>query len=166
MDLGGYPIPISDPVNLKFNISGVELPVYRIIVIALSIITFLCIELYLQKSISGKIVTAGLEDKDAVRSLGVNVDKYFTNIFLIGSGLAALGGVLYAPITAVEPYMGFQVIKLSFAVVIIGGLGNLRGTFFSAIILGLVMSITGRFWGPAQEVMVFIVMTLVLIFKL
>ena len=75
------------------------------------------------------------------------------------------GGVLYAPITSVHPYMGMMVLLISFAVVLVGGLGNIKGTFVSAFVLGLVMAITGRFWGPAAETMVFVVMGIVLIFK-
>jgi branched-subunit amino acid ABC-type transport system permease component len=85
--------------------------------------------------------------------------------FILGSCLAALGGVLYAPITAVNPYMGFQVLLICFAVVVVGGLGSIRGTFVAAFALGMVMSVTGRFWGPAADTMVFIVMGLVLIIK-
>jgi branched-subunit amino acid ABC-type transport system permease component len=106
-----------------------------------------------------------LEDREAVRSLGIEVDRYFTIVFLIGSALAALGGVLYAPITSVHPYMGFQVILVCFAVVLVGGLGSLRGTFVAAFALGLVIAVTGRFWGSAAETMVFVVMAVVLIFK-
>ncbi len=61
--------------------------------------------------------------------------------------------------------MGMMVLLISFAVVVVGGLGNLKGTFVSAFMLGLVMAITGRFWGPAAETMVFIIMGIILIFK-
>ena len=112
----------------------------------------------------GKIVVAALEDKDAVKSLGISVDKYFAIIFVIGSCLAALGGVLYAPITSVHPYMGMTVL-LSALPLSVGGLGNIKGTFVSAFVLGLVMAITGRFWGPAAETMVFVVMGIMLVFR-
>jgi branched-subunit amino acid ABC-type transport system permease component len=162
---GAIPIPLSDPVGKAWNILGVELPLYRIIIIALSICVFFILELFFKYTIVGKIVVAGLEDKEAVRSLGIKVDRYFSLVFVIGSCLAALGGVLYAPITTVHPYMGFQVLLLCFAVVLVGGLGSMRGTFLSAFALGMVMAVTGRFWGPAAETMVFVVMAIVLIFK-
>jgi len=79
--------------------------------------------------------------------------------------LAVLGGVLYAPMTAVHPYMGFMILLLGFATVIVGGMGNLTGTFVAAMALGLVMSITGKFYSQAAETMVFIVMGIVLVFK-
>jgi len=162
---GASPIPLSDPVGIDVAFFGITLPLYRLIIIMLAIVIFIALSIFFKKTMVGKIVVAALEDKDAVRSLGINVDKYFAYIFVIGSCLAALGGVLYAPITSVHPYMGTMVLLISFAVVLVGGLGNIKGTFISAFVLGMVMSVTGRLWGPAAETMVFVVMGIVLIFK-
>jgi branched-subunit amino acid ABC-type transport system permease component len=162
---GATPIPLSDPIGAQVPVFGVDLPVYRLVIIGLSIAVFLALELFLRRTVAGKIVVAGLEDKEAVRSLGISVDRTFSLVFLVGSGLAALGGVLYAPITTVHPYMGFQVLLLCFAVVLVGGLGSMRGTFVAAFALGMVMAVTARFWGPAAETMVFVVMAGVLVVK-
>jgi branched-subunit amino acid ABC-type transport system permease component len=162
---GASPIPLSDPVGIDVPIFGITLPLYRLIIILLAIVIFIGLSIFFKKTMVGKIVTASLEDKDAVRSLGINVDKYFAYIFIMGSCLAALGGVLYAPITSVHPYMGSMVLLISFAVVLVGGLGNIKGTFVAAFALGMIMSVTGRLWGPAAETMVFVVMGIVLIFK-
>lgn len=162
---GAIPIPLSDPVGTSVAILGVDLPVYRLIIIVIALMIFVGLEVFFSRTVVGKIIVAGLEDKEAVASLGISVDKYFSVAFILGSCLAALGGVLYAPITAVNPYMGFQVLLICFAVVVVGGLGSIRGTFVAAFALGMVMSITGRFWGPAADTMVFVVMGLVLILK-
>lgn len=162
---GATPIPLSDPINGYLKILGVSLPIYRLMIIALSFVVFAALEIFLKVTMVGKIVIAGLEDKEALTSLGINVDKYFCLVFVMGSCLAALGGVLYSPITTIHPYMGFQVLLLSFAVVLVGGLGSLRGTFLAAFALGMVMAVTGRFWGAAAETMVFVVMAIVLIIK-
>jgi len=162
---GASPIPLSDPVGIDVSFFGITLPLYRLIIILLALVIFVALSIFFKKSMVGKIVVAALEDKDAVRSLGISVEKYFTYVFVIGSCLAALGGVLYAPITSVHPYMGMMVLLVSFAVVLVGGLGNIKGTFISAFVLGMVMAITARFWGPAAETMVFVVMAIVLIFK-
>jgi branched-subunit amino acid ABC-type transport system permease component len=162
---GTSPIPLSDPVGKSVTFLSIEVPVYRLIIIAVSLAICVGLWLFFKKTIVGKIVIAGLQDREAVRSLGISVDKYFSIVFVLGSCLAALGGVLYAPITTVHPYMGFHILLISFAVVIVGGLGSLKGTTISAFVLGMVMAITGRFWGPAAEAMVFAVMAVVLIFK-
>jgi len=162
---GTSPIPLSDPVGKGITFLSIEIPVYRLIIILVSISICAGLWIFFKKTIVGKIVIAGLQDREAVRSLGISVDKYFSIVFVLGSCLAALGGVLYAPITTVHPYMGFHILLISFAVVIVGGLGSLKGTTISAFALGMVMAITGRFWGPAAEAMVFAVMAVVLIIK-
>jgi len=162
---GVNPLPFSAPMNTYLEFWGMTFPVYRIIIIAIAIFLFLGLELFFRKTILGKIVVAALEDKDGVRCLGVRVDKYFSLMFILGSALAALGGVLYAPISAVHPYMGLSVLLLAFAVVIVGGMGNLRGTFISAFALGMVMAVTARYWSQGAETMVFIVMAGVLCFR-
>jgi len=162
---GVNPLPLSAPLGTYVDFWGMTFPVYRIIIIGIAIALFLGLELFFKRTIIGKIVVAALEDKDGVRCLGVRVDKYFSLMFILGSALAALGGVLYAPISAVHPYMGLSVLLLAFAVVIVGGMGNLRGTFISAFALGMVMAVTARYWSQGAETMVFIVMAGVLCFR-
>jgi branched-chain amino acid transport system permease protein len=156
---------MSDPVGKYLSLGGLTIPVYRIVIVVAAFLLFGALNFFFKKSIVGKIVVAALEDKDGVRCLGIKVDRYFSMVFILGSALAALGGVLYAPITSIHPYMGSMVLLLSFSVVIVGGLGNLNGTFVSALALGLVMSFTARYWPPGTETMVFIVMAIMLIIK-
>jgi len=162
---GVNPLPLSAPLGTYIDFWGMTFPVYRIIIFAIAVVLFFALELFFRKTIMGKIVVAALDDKDGVRCLGVRVEKYFSLMFILGSALAGLGGVLYAPISAVHPYMGLSVLLLAFAVVIVGGMGNLRGTFVAAFALGMVMAITARYWSQGAETMVFIVMAIVLIFR-
>jgi branched-subunit amino acid ABC-type transport system permease component len=162
---GVNPLPLSAPLGTYIDFWGMTFPVYRMIIFGIAIVLFFGLELFFRKTILGKIVVAALDDKDGVRCLGVRVDKYFSLMFILGSALAALGGVLYAPISAVHPYMGLSVLLLAFAVVIVGGMGNLRGTFISAFSLGMVMALTARYWSQGAETMVFIVMAVVLCFR-
>ena len=162
---GVNPYPMSDPIGKYLSFGGLTIPVYRILIVVIAVLLFGALNFFFRKSIVGKIVVAALEDKDGVRCLGIKVDKYFSVVFMLGSALAALGGILYAPITSIHPYMGFTVLLLSFSVVIVGGMGNLNGTFVSAFALGLVMSFTARYWSQAAETMVFIVMAIMLIIK-
>jgi branched-chain amino acid transport system permease protein len=162
---GARPQPISDPLGITLKFLTLEMPLYRLIIIGLSIVIFFGLSLFFKKTIIGKIVVAGLQDSEAVRSLGINLKKYLAIVFVLGSALGALGGVLYAPISTLHPYMGFHLLILCFAVVIVGGMGNLRGTAVAALGLGLVMAVTGRYYGPASEAMVYVVMAVVLIFR-
>jgi len=162
---GVNPYPLSDPIGTYLAIWGLTFPLYRVLIVLIAILLFFALELFFKRTIVGKIVVAALEDKDGVRCLGVNVNRYFSIVFILGSALAALGGVLYAPISSIHPYMGLSVLLLAFAVVIVGGMGSLRGTFFAAFALGMVMAITARYWSQGAETMVFIVMAIVLIFR-
>ncbi len=162
---GVNPLPFSPPMSTYIDFWGMTFPLYRIIIFAIAIALFLGLEIFFRKTIVGKIVVAALDDKDGARCLGISVDRYFSVMFMLGSALAALGGVLYAPISAVQPYMGLSILLLAFAVVIVGGMGNLRGTFISAFALGMVMALTARYWSQGAETMVFIVMAIVLCFR-
>ena len=162
---GVQPHPLSDPLGVYLTLWGFTFPLYRVLIVVVAVVLFFALEFFFRKTIVGKIVVAALEDEDGVRCLGVNVSKYFSLVFILGSALAALGGVFYAPISSIHPYMGLSILLLAFAVVIVGGMGSPRGTFFSAFTLGMVMSVTARYWSQGAETMVFIVMAIVLIFR-
>lgn len=162
---GTLPQNVADPIGEFVDIGDTTISVYRLSIVALAFIVFGLLHLFFTRSIIGKIVLAALEDNEGVRRLGLDVNKYFSIVFILASALAVLGGVLYAPMTAVQPYMGFMILLLGFATVIVGGMGNLTGTFIAAMALGMVMAITGRFYSQAAETMVFIVMGIVLVIK-
>ena len=162
---GNTPLPVTDPLGTAMTILDVSIPVYRVIIVASAIVLFLALNIFFKKHIIGKIIIAALDDDEGVRCLGLNVDRYFSIVFILGSILAVLGGVLYAPISAAEPYMGHDILLIAFAVVIVGGMGNLTGTFISAFVLGLVIAVSGRYYSQAADTMVFVVMAAVLIFR-
>jgi len=162
---GNVPQQVSDPVGLSISIFNFLIPVYRLIIVAVAAVLFVGINILLRTTIIGKIVVAALEVADGVRCLGVNVSKHFSIVFIFGTLLAVLGGILYAPISAADPYMWLSILLIAFAVVILGGMGNLNGTFVSAFVLGITMAITGRFWSQAADTIVFVVMAIVLIFR-
>lgn len=162
---GNTPRPVTDPIGTSLALFGTTIPIYRVVVFSSAIALFLALNLFFRKHVIGKIVMAALEDNEGVRCLGLNVDKHFSIVFILGSTLAAMGGILYSAISAADPYMGHDIILMAFAVVIVGGMGNLTGTFISAFALGMVIAITGRYWSQAADTMVFVVMAAVLIFR-
>ena len=163
---GASPLPISDPVGVLWNFGGLQMPAFRLIIICLSVLIFFALRLFFKKTLVGKIVVAGLQDREAVRSLGIKVERHFAIVFVIGSALAALGGGLYAPLSTLDPYMGFEILILCFAVVIVGGMGNLTGTAIAAFALGMVHSLTAVYIiSSAADAAVYVVMAAVLIFR-
>jgi len=162
---GVQPKALGDPIKRYVDLAGFMFPLYRLIIVGIAIALFLALQVFMKRTMVGKIIVAALEDRDKVRCLGIKLDKYFSSAFVLGSVLAALGGVLYAPITSIHPYMGTAILLLCFAVVIVGGMGNLKGTFLAAFALGMVIAITARYWPPGAETMVFVVMAIVLMFR-
>jgi branched-chain amino acid transport system permease protein len=163
---GASPLPISDPIGKLWYFYGLQMPAYRVVIIGLSVLIFIGLSLFFKKTLVGKIVIAGLQDREAVRSLGIKVENHFAIIFIIGSALAALGGALYAPLSTLDPYMGFEILILCFAVVIVGGMGNIKGTAVAAFTLGMVHSLTAAYiLSSASDAMVYVVMAIVLIFR-
>jgi branched-chain amino acid transport system permease protein len=157
--------PVGQPFNTIVRIFGTMVPLYRLLVIAISILVYVSINLFLNKTIFGKAIRAGIENPDQVQGLGINIRKIFTITFMVASGLAGFGGALHAPFRGVTPYMGFDMLLFAFITVILGGLGSLKGTLVSAAILGQVISVGGTIYAPLASVGPFVVMFIVILVK-
>jgi branched-subunit amino acid ABC-type transport system permease component len=157
--------PVAAPIQVLVPILGAQVPLYRLLVFVIGMLVYLLIHLFLNKTIVGKALRAGIENPYQVQGLGINIRKIFTISFVIASGLAGLGGALNAPLVGVTPYMGFEMLLFAFITVILGGLGNIKGTLVSALIMGQVVSVGGIIYGPLAFVGPFIVMFVVILFK-
>lgn len=113
----------------------------------------------------GKIVTAVIHSAEIAASMGVHVSRIYTGAFMAGVFLAALGGALTAPMISVQPGLSVGVIIVSFAVVIIGGLGSIEGAAIGALVVGLARATSVHVWPPAELFSVYLVMAIVLVFK-
>jgi len=164
---GLEPKPIGDPiqVSLIIPVLGISFPMYRLVVIFVGLILYVGLWLFLTRTMVGKVVIAGIEDLSGIQALGINPLRTFTLIFALGAGLAAVGGALYSPIIMPFPYMGFEIILYSFAIVVMGGLANLKGTLIAAIITGEAVAITGYVYSSATAVIPFIILAVVLAVK-
>jgi branched-chain amino acid transport system permease protein len=147
----------------SFLVGGLIIPKYRMFVIAITIVAMSSLFLFLKKSNLGLILRASTTDKMMVDALGVNVSRVLTLGFSIGIGLAALGGGVAAPMTAVEPDMGLNMILQSFVVTVVGGLGSLGGAVVGGIIIGQVVSFTSLFAGEYADVVIYLVMAVILL---
>ncbi len=157
--------PVGVPFRTMVPVLGASVPLYRIMVFVISITVYFLIDMFLNKTIIGKAIRAGIENPDQVQGLGINIRRIFTITFVVASGLAGFGGVLNAPLVGVTPYMGFEMLLFAFVTVILGGLGSLKGTLVSALIMGQVVSVGGTFYGPLAFVGPFIVMFVVILFR-
>lgn len=148
----GYQI-VDPPAVLQgtFTVLGAAYPVYSLFIIGVSILIAILVWWLLTRTLIGKRVRAAALDREMAESIGIDVSRLYTQVFVFGAGLAALGGVLAAPMRAIGPAMGDRIIIESFIVVIMGGLGSLPGAFVGALILGFIHGFGAR-WVPEIEI--------------
>ena len=140
-------------------------PRYRTFVIVAGLVLALALWAVQARTRIGAIVRAGVADKEMVSGLGINVQLVFGGVFAFGAGLAALSGVIAAPFLSLAPGMDFEQLILSLIVVVVGGLGTLKGAFFGAIVVGLADTF-GKIWVPDFSLMViFAIMAFVLLLR-
>jgi branched-chain amino acid transport system permease protein len=155
------PEPYALPGN--FDLGGLPYPYYNLLLIAAAVVTGLVLAWSIHRTRAGKLLLAVIHDREISAAMGIDVNRMFLVTFSVGAMLAALGGALAAPTIAVSPGIGVEVIVLSFAVVVIGGLGSLGGAALGALLVGLVRSATVRYWPEAELFSIYAVMALVLI---
>ncbi|MFB3818760.1 MAG: branched-chain amino acid ABC transporter permease [Candidatus Methylomirabilales bacterium] len=162
---GLVPRPAAIPIEAQIRILGTDIPVYRLMVIAVSLLVYVGIWLFLNRTITGKAIRAGIEDVEHVEGLGIDVYRLFTTTFIVAGALSGLAGALHAPLIMVDPHMGLHLVALVFMVVIIGGLGSIKGTLVSAFLVGQVTSIGSLIYAPLAQMAPFAIMLLILLVK-
>jgi len=149
----------------NFQIGELIYPVYNLLLIAAAIVTGLGLAWALHRTRQGKLLLAVIHDREISAAMGIDVGRVYLATFTIGTALAALGGALTAPMVAVSPGLGVEVIVLSFAVVVIGGLGSLGGAALGALLVGVVRAAAVRYWPEVELFTIYAVMALVLIVR-
>ena len=129
-------------------IPGVPYPTYRLVIIGVGLLVALFLYLFISKTRTGMLIRAGASNGPMVRALGVNIRLLYTIIFGIGAFLAGLAGLMAAPLISVESGMGDDMLILAFVVIVIGGIGSIRGALVASILVG-VFEVVGRSTLPA-----------------
>jgi branched-chain amino acid transport system permease protein len=141
MLFGRQPLFVSIPPLLDGSVEllpGLVYPIYRLAIIAVGLLVAVGLYLLINKTRVGMLVRAGSTNREMVRALGVDVRLLYTLVFGLGALLAGLAGFMAGPILAVQVGMGEQILITTFVVVVIGGVGSIRGAFFASLILGVV----------------------------
>ncbi|MUV37692.1 High-affinity branched-chain amino acid transport system permease protein [Lentibacillus sp. JNUCC-1] len=165
---GPHQIAVSPPAFLdgSFVVGDVVFIKYRLFIILLGLFVFIATSYLFSKTRIGLVVRAGVIDKEMVQSLGINIKLVFTAVFMLGSALAALSGVLHAPYSGVlYAEMGLEFSILAFIVVIIGGMGSFRGSLFAALLVGLTQAFMAYYVPALSLATNMLLMTAVLIFR-
>ncbi len=166
-EFGSSGLPYQIPAELAggFNLGFMFLPKYRAWVIVASLVVCLATWYVIERTKLGAYLRAATENPTLVQSFGVNVPRMITLTYGFGVGLAALAGVMAAPIYQVNPLMGADLIIVVFAVVVIGGMGSILGSVLTGFMLGVVEGLTKVFYPEASNTVIFVVMVIVLILR-
>ncbi|MFT3664130.1 branched-chain amino acid ABC transporter permease [Piscinibacter sp.] len=158
-----YPVPelLQGATNLGFMI----LPNYRGWVVVASLIVCFGTWFLIERTRLGSYLRAGTENPALVQAFGVNVPLMVMLTYAFGAGLAAIAGVLAAPVIQITPLMGSNLIIVVFAVVVIGGMGSILGSILTGLVLGLIEGLTKVFYPEASNIVVFVIMAIVLIIR-
>jgi len=161
----GLPYNIPDELEGAVNLGFMYLPIYHAWVVAFSIVVCLSTWFLIERTRLGAYLRAATENPTLVRAFGINVPRMITLTYGLGVGLAALAGVLSAPINQVAPQMGANLIIVVFAVVVIGGMGSIMGSIVTGFGLGVIEGLTKYLYPEASNTAVFVLMVLVLLVK-
>ena len=156
-----YPAPIAGGTNLGYMF----IPTYRGFVVLAAIVICLATWYGIERTRLGAYLRAATENPTLVRAFGINVPRLITLTYGLGVGLAALAGVLAAPIYQVSSLMGANLVLIVFAVVVIGGMGSILGSILTGFALGMIEGMTKVIYAPASNTVIFVVMAVVLLVK-
>jgi branched-chain amino acid transport system permease protein len=161
----GLPYQVPETLQGGRNLGFMFLPNYRAWVVIFSIVVCLATWYMIERTKLGAYLRAATENPTIVRSFGINVPRMITLTYGFGVGLAALAGVMAAPIYSVNPLMGADIIIVVFAVVVIGGMGSIMGAILTGFALGVVEGLTKVFFPEASNTVIFVIMAIVLLIR-
>jgi branched-chain amino acid transport system permease protein len=164
---GSTGLPFSIPPFLRGQLLVGEFPYsyYRLAILGVAVVAVGGTWLLLTRTSFGMIVRAGVHDPEMVRALGIRLRPVLAAIFGLGVGLAALAGVVSAPLAVVQPAMGTEILTATFVIVVIGGLGSFWGVVYAGLLISVVRGLTVLFYPPAAEASMYALMVLVLLFR-
>ena len=163
--VSGQQYAVPDLLQGATNLGFMVLPNYRGFVIFASLAICLATWFVIERTRLGSYLRAGTENPKLVQAFGVNVPLMVMLTYGAGAGLAALAGVLAAPVIQLTPLMGSNLIIVVFAVVVIGGMGSIMGSIITGVVLGLVEGLTKVFYPEASSIVVFVIMAIVLVIR-
>jgi branched-chain amino acid transport system permease protein len=168
MVYGAAPISWSIPTELRGQVIVGDFfyPRYRLLVLAVAMVAVAGLWFLLQRTAFGRVVRAGVQNPDMVGALGISLEPYMAAVAFLGIGLAAVAGVMLAPIFSVHPAMGAEIITSAFVVVVIGGIGSFWGVVIAAAIVGVAKgAVTAAGYPQFSEAAIYLLMLIVLLVR-
>jgi branched-chain amino acid transport system permease protein len=155
------PPSLAGAVNLGVTI----FPKYRLMLVVFSALVILSLYLFLTRTSLGAIIRAGIENREMVTALGIDINRVFFLTFGLGAYLAGLAGALATPVMGLTPSMGLDILPICFVVVVVAGLGSIPGAIVAGILVGLAQGIATIWWPQATNVAIYIMMGLTIILR-
>ncbi|WP_448004298.1 branched-chain amino acid ABC transporter permease [Agromyces bauzanensis] len=160
-----YTLPRSATIEGSLTIAGLTYPTYRIFVIGVAIVIGIALALVQTRTRIGAIVRAGVDDREIIAAMGVNIRWVFTGMFVVGAALAAIGGTIGAGVISVRPGIQDDVLLYALVVVIIGGLGSVPGAAVGSVVIGLIDAFAKAWIPDLAYFTIFAPMALVLVLR-
>jgi branched-chain amino acid transport system permease protein len=152
-------LPLPEAISGAFIVGELLYSKYRLFATAFAVIAILALWLFLEKTPYGAIIKAGAHDSEMVRALGINLGRLRSAVFALGVALAALAGVVMAPIWGIRPQVGVDAVVPAFLIIVLGGVGSLWGAVIAGLLVGLVIGLTGAYaseWSLMSMYLLFI----------
>jgi branched-chain amino acid transport system permease protein len=147
------------------RVLGATIPVYNLIVIAASLVIAAGIGWLLTRTTFGRIIRATADNREMAEALGVDIRRVYATVFTLGTALGTLGGALVIPATAAMSEMGIELIVEAFAVVVIGGLGSMRGAFVGALVVGVLRAVAISVYPELEMLLIYLIVIAVLVLR-
>jgi len=163
-DVHGVPVPSVLDWALPVG-NEMTYPVYRLFISAICLLVAGAMYYVIRRTRVGMMIRAGATNREMVQSLGINVTVLYRFVFALGVALAVLAGMIAAPVSSVYPGMGGQVLIICFVVVVIGGIGSVKGALVASLLIGFVDTFGKVFWQDAAGVLVYLLMAVILLWK-
>ncbi|HKZ05617.1 MAG TPA: branched-chain amino acid ABC transporter permease [Methylomirabilota bacterium] len=149
----------------QVRLAGATVPVYNLLVIGASLAIALGIGWLLTRTAFGRIIRATADNREMAEALGVNMGRVYAKVFTLGTALGTLGGALVIPATAAMSEMGIELIVEAFAVVVIGGLGSMRGAFVGALVVGVLRAAAIALYPELEMILIYLIVIAVLVLR-
>src|SRR4051812_30505833 len=164
---GGDPIPVPTPPGLQkpLILGGVAFPTYRLVVLAIAVVTAIALYLVMDRTRLGAMIRAGVDDPQMARAVGIPVSRLFTTVFCLGAALAGAGGIIGGPIMSAYPGLDADMLPLALIVVMLGGIGSLLGAFVGSFLTGAIYTFGSALLPDLAYVILFLPMIFVIAFR-
>lgn len=150
----GEAILLPDYLNSAFSFADINIPVYRVLIVLVGLSVAAALAWGVNKTRAGMLLRAGASDREMTSALGIDIDKLYRYIFAAGATLAGLAGALIAPISGANIAMGNEIIIIALVVVVIGGIGSIRGAFLGALFVGMIDTLGRAYMDDALSLLI------------